>query len=42
MSKSIQDYEVRFDVAEVYISDGKFNVNYIKNAFDFTGISDFY
>ena len=42
MSKSIRDYEVRFDVAEVYISDGKFNVNYIKNAFDFTGISDFY
>ena len=42
MSKSIRDYEVRFDVAEVYISGGKFNVNYIKNAFDFTGISDFY
>lgn len=42
MSKNIPDYEVRFDVAEVYISGGKFNVNYIKNAFDFTGISDFY
>ena len=42
MSKSIRDYEVRFDVAEVYISGGKFKVNYIKNAFDFTGISDFY
>ena len=42
MSKSIRDYEVHFDVAEVYISGGKFNVNYIKNAFDFTGISDFY
>lgn len=42
MNGEIDDFKVRFDVAEVYTSDGKNSVNYIKNAFDFTDISDFY
>ncbi len=42
MSSGITDFNVRFDVAEVYISNGTGCVNYIKNAFDFTDISDFY
>lgn len=37
-----EDYSVRFDVAEVYITDGEPVVNYIENAFDFSDIDEFY
>lgn len=42
MSRAINDFKVRFDVAEVYDKNGKNSVNYIKDAFDFTDICDFY
>lgn len=42
MNREINDFKVRFDVAEVYDKNGKSNVNYIRNAFDFTDICDFY
>ncbi len=36
------DYSVRFDVAEVYMTRGEPVVNYIENAFDFSDINEFY
>ncbi len=42
MQNNIEDYIVRFDVAEVFGAKGIYDINYIQNAFDFTGISDFY
>ncbi len=42
MQNGIEDYTVRFDVAEVYTAKGLYEINYIENAFDFTDMSDFY
>lgn len=42
MNENLDDYAVRFDVAEVYINDDRPRINYIRGAFDFTDISDFY
>lgn len=42
MSEKIENYAVRFDVAEVYNTNAGLHIDYIQNAFDFTDLSDFY
>lgn len=39
---NIFDYAVRFDVAQIYIQDDKPYIDYIRNAYDFTDINEFY
>lgn len=36
------DTAIRFDVAQIYIKEGTPYINYIRNAFDFTGYNRFY
>lgn len=38
----IEDYSVRFDVAEVYMTGTEPAINYIENAFDFSDTDEFY
>lgn len=40
--RGIENYSVRFDVAEVYITSGEPIINYIENAFDFSDLNEFY
>lgn len=42
MNAGMEDYRVRFDVAEVYLTSDSPWVNYIQNAYDFSGIEEFY
>ncbi len=42
MTNGIEDYNVRFDVIQVYISDNTPYINHIENAFDFTDSRVFY
>lgn len=40
--QGVDNYSVRFDVAEVYITCGEPVINYIENAFDFSDVDEFY
>ncbi len=42
MENKIEDYFVRFDVVEVYITSGEPYINHIENAFDFSDFDDEY
>lgn len=41
-NNNILDYVVRFDVAQVYIQNDRPYINYIRNAYDFSDINEFY